>query len=355
MSLLDSKTYLEDLHTAVGAAKGLDRLSGATVLITGATGLIGSFVADMLLAANREAGLHVRVLAAGRDPERIRQRFAGAGDGLLPVAYDLLKPAVLPEASDYVLHAASPADPASFASTPVEILAGLVTGTHGLLEYARRCGAKRFLFVSSGEVYGRMPEGTEAFREEDAGFVDPQSPRSAYPNGKRAGETLCAAYTAEYGLETVAARPCHTFGATMTGSDSRAASQFLREAAAGRPVVLKSEGLQERSWCYAADCAAALLTILTEGRSMQAYNVACGTSQATIAALAEWIAETAGVPLIRENPQLATAVQGTPIQRQVLSPKKLDSLGWKACFSLNEGITRTLLTLQEMQFPVGTV
>ena len=197
--------------------------------------------------------------------------------------------------------------------------------------------------------------GTEAFREEDAGFVDPQNPRSSYPNGKRAGETLCAAYTAEYGLETVAARPCHTFGATMTGSDSRAASQFLREAATGRPVVLKSEGRQERSWCCAADCAAALLTILTEGRSMQAYNVACGTSQATIAALAEWIAETAGVPLIRENPQLATAVQGTPIQRQVLSPKKLDSLGWKACFSLNEGITRTLLTLQEMQFPIGTV
>ena len=100
MRLLDSKTYLEDLHTAVGTAKGLGRLSGATVLITGATGLIGSFVADMLLAANREGGLHVRVLAAGRDPERIRRRFAGAGDGLLPVAYDLLKPAVLPEAAD---------------------------------------------------------------------------------------------------------------------------------------------------------------------------------------------------------------------------------------------------------------
>ena len=218
-----------------------------------------------------------------------------------------------------------------------------------MLEYARRCGAKRFLFVSSGEVYGRMPEGTEAFREEDAGFVDLQSPRSAYPNGKRAGETLCAAYTAEYGLETVAARPCHTFGATMTGSDSRAASQFLREAAAGRPVVLKSEGLQERSWCYAADCAAALLTILTEGRSMQAYNVADSASRATIAALAEWIAEAAGVPLVREKPESANA--GTPIPRQVLSSEKLEALGWRARFSLQEGIGRTLTALREAGKP----
>ena len=345
MSLARSRTYRQDVQSAAEGVKGLEKLYGAAVLVTGATGMIGSFVTDLLLFAGREKGMQIRVLAAGRDPERIRARFPG--EDVIPVRYDLLEPAGIPQAADFVIHAASPADPASFAAKPAEILAGGVMGTHNLLEYARQCGAKRFLFVSSGEVYGRMPDQSEAFREEEAGFIDPMSLRAAYPNGKRAGETLCAAYSAEYGLNTVVARPCHTFGATMTERDSRAASQFLREAAAGRPVVLNSAGLQERSWCCAADCAAALVTLLTEGRCAEAYNVADSASHATIAELAARIAEAAGVPLLKETAGPLAGIPASPIPRQVLSDGKLKSLGWRARFTLQEGIARTLAALRE--------
>lgn len=343
--MLDSKTYLRDVESTAEGVQGLEKLCGATVLVTGATGLIGSFLTDVLLTANREAGLNIHVLAAGRSPERIRARFPGKD--VVPVRYDLLEPVGIGQAADYVIHAASPADPAAFGERPAEILAGCVTGTHALLRYAKRCGAKRFLFISSGEVYGRMPDDAVAFREEDVGYVDPMSPRSAYPNGKRAGETLCAAYSAEYGLDTVVARPCHTFGATMTERDSRAASQFLREAAAGRPVVLNSAGLQERSWCCATDCTSALLTILTEGKCAEAYNVADDASHATIAELAARIAAAAGVPLERRMTGPPAELPASPVPRQVLSGEKLKALGWRARFTLEEGIARTLSALRE--------
>ena len=137
-----------------------------------------------------------------------------------------------------------------------------------LLELAKKCRA-RVLYVSSGEVYG-FNTGVESFTEDYCGPLSLLTPRACYPSGKRAAETLCACYYAQYNVEAVIARPCHVYGPTMTKADSRAVAQFIRNALNHEDIVMKSRGTQVRSMCYVADCAAALLTVLLKGEPSQA-------------------------------------------------------------------------------------
>ena len=210
MRLYSSRVYVQDLEEAVYRVKELEQLKGKTVFLTGASGLIGSYLVDMLLTANRILDLQVRIYAAGRSRERLRERFKGAEtESLVYVEQDVEKPVNQGFAVDYVIHAASNAYPAAFLQDPVGTVMGNIAGTKNLLDYARTHGAKRFLFVSSGEVYGQGASDVEAYTEEYSGYVDYLSVRSCYPAGKRTAETLCCAYTSQYGLDTVIVRPSH--------------------------------------------------------------------------------------------------------------------------------------------------
>jgi nucleoside-diphosphate-sugar epimerase len=247
--------------------------------------------------------------------------------------------------ADYIIHAGGNAHPAAFQTDPVGTMIGNIFGTHSLLEYGRTHGTKRLLYVSSGEVYGQMDPDLDEFEENDCGYVDSTSPRSCYPASKRAAENLCASYWKQYGLETVIVRPCHTYGPTITDSDSRATAQFFRNALHGEDIVLKSAGTQLRSYCYAADCASAIMTVLACGESGQAYNSANPEDKITIAGLAETIAEAAGRNVIFAESDATDLAQRTPITKQVLSSKKLEALGWRGRYSTKEGVEHTLRIL----------
>lgn len=340
MGLYENPTYLADLDAAAEAARGLGRLRGKTVLVTGASGLVGSTVVDVLLRANAELGLGASVVATGRDVARLRRRFAGAPSGPEVEELDVCRPVVLGRRVDAILHAASNADPASITSDPVGTIEANVGGTGRLLAWGRGQGCTRFLYVSSGEVYGQMPVGSPAFSEGEQGYVDPLALRSCYPLAKRTAENLCVSFARQYGMECVSARLCHTFGVCASARDSRAHEQFLRAALAGRDVVLRSRGAQVRSYLYAMDTASALLTALALGESGRAYNVASGEI-ASVAGLARLIAGAAGTRVVFDVPARRGADE-TPIARQVLDASALRGLGWSPAFSLEDGVRHTL-------------
>lgn len=346
MNFYESKTYLQDLKTAITSTVGLEDLKNKRILVTGATGTIGSFLVDMLLEYSRE-GAETAVFAAGRSVERLEQRFGPANSQWLTcVPYDMMEPISWEFPVDYIIHGAGNAHPAAFNGDPVGTIVENVGGTYGLLCYARDHGVRRVCYLSSGEVYGQGDLSLAAFREDYSGYLDPLSPRSCYPTSKRAAETLCASFTKQYGLETVIVRPCHTYGPGITASDNRANVQFLRNALKGEEIVLKSAGTQMRSYSYVADCASAILTCLLKGEPGQAYNSANPEARVTIAGLAEIIAGSVGRRVVYADPDGVDLANRTPIARQVLDTAKLEALGWKGAFSVETGIWHTIAILE---------
>ncbi len=346
MFLYNSATYAQDLRIAVDATCDIEKLCGCSVLITGATGLIGSFLVDTLLAYNQD-GADIDIYALGRSSDRLKARFDGAiTDKLHFVEHDVNEKPAFDFSVDYVIHAASNAYPAAFATDPVGTILSNVLGTNYLLDYAKTHGVKRFLFVSSGEVYGQGEPSMEAFPEHYSGYVDPTKARSCYPASKRAAETLCVSYTKQYGLDTVIVRPCHTYGPNATKSDNRANVQFVNSAMAGEDIIMQSRGTQMRSYCYIADCASALLTVLLRGESCEAYNLANPAARVTIAGFAEAVAKATGRQVLFAGEDVPKDQQ-TPITYAVLSSDKLCALGWKGQYSVENGVLNTVKVLSD--------
>lgn len=349
MNFYKSESYKRDIEIAVKATVGIEKLFNSSVLIAGGSGLIGSYMADMLLYANKHMNANITVYAMDLSAERLASRYDGADtDKLHFVEHNVNE---LPDFDfdvDYIIHAASPAFPAAFNSDPVGTVMSNILGTKYLLDYGKDHGAKRMLYISSGEVYGQGDLSLESFDETYAGYVDPTSARSCYPNGKRAAETLCVSYTKQFGLDTVIVRPSHTYGPTVTKADNRANAQFVNKGLAGEDIVLNSAGNQMRSYTYLADSASAILSVLTSGESGNAYNIANSQSRTTIAGYAKEVAAQTGTNVIFADPDEVAKAEMTPIAKQVLSSKKLEALGWKGQFTVEEGIRHTLNIMREL-------
>lgn len=338
--------YRQDLSRALDVLPSLSPLKGARILITGATGLVGGCLTDLLDEASRRFGLGLTLFPMCRDVKRAEARFAHC-EKVCPLAGDVTgRLPDLPEA-DFIVHAASNAHPLAFSADPVGTMRANIFGTMNLLEVLRAQGHGRLLFLSTGEIYGENPLVRDGFSEEDFGRVDPMNPRSCYPESKRAAETLCASYARQYGVDALAARLCYVYGPTVTSSNSRADAQFLRKALAGEDIVLKSAGAQVRSYCYAADAASALVLLLQRGRAGQAYNVANRSSVHSIREYAQTLARLAGVSVTFDLPPEAERQGYSTVTRAVQNPAKLEALGWRPLFSLEEGLARTLRILTE--------
>jgi nucleoside-diphosphate-sugar epimerase len=324
--------YQQDLQKAIKQIT----LPKGNVLITGATGLIGGCLTDMLMMHSS-----CDVYALGRNRERAKRRFAAYWDNprFHFIEQDICKPLTLDVDFHYIIHAASNASPNFFQQSPVEVMKSNLDGLCHLVEYGLRHQMKRMVYISSGEVYG---EGDgSVFTEESSGHIDILSPRACYPSSKRAAETLCAAYIQEYGADIVIARPCHTYGPYFTESDNRVYAQFIRNVIRGEDIVMKSKGEQYRSWLYVVDCASAILTLLMKGLCGEAYNVADELSNITIRQLAEKTAAISGQQVVMDIKEDGNT---TPITRAVFSNQKIAQLGWKPLFGIDEGLQHTIQT-----------
>lgn len=287
------------------------------ILVTGASGLIGSCLVKTLSATGKY------------------NVFAGTRDWC-----DVTKPIEGTTQYHYIIHAASNAAPKAFSETPVEVMKSNLLGVMNLLDYGKEHGLERFLFISTGEVYGEG-DGRD-FSEDYQGFVDINSPRSCYPSSKRAAETLCAAYAKEYGIDYVIARPCHIYGPHFTKSDNRVYAQFIRNVLNGEDIVMKSTGSQMRSWCYVEDCVKALILILEKGKCGEAYNIADENSNISIRQLAEMIARIAGRKVVMEIPSDAEKAGYNTVTKSVFSTTKIKNLGWIIEGTMEEKMKETI-------------
>lgn len=348
MSIYEDSLYQEDLQTAIDSVVAIKKIYNSSIMITGATGLIGSFLVEMMLYLNEKRKANITIYALGRNKERLCQRFDMCGtDQLIFVEHDVNEEIKFDYQVDYLIHAASNAYPAAFRTNPVETIMSNIIGTQRLLDYANNHGTRRVLFVSSGEVYGQGDISIPAFEETYSGYMDSMQVRSCYPVSKRAAETLCCSYTEQYGLETVVVRPCHTYGPNVTKNDNRATVQFMNNVLNEEDIVLNSPGTQMRSYCYIADCASALMTVLIKGESKAAYNIANSQSVVTIAGFAKEVAKQAGRKIIFSNPDEVAKSERTPIAKQVLDSGKLNSLGWSGKYSLEKGVAHTISILRK--------
>lgn len=348
MALTDSTRYLQALERVI-SDMDLSLLSGKTILITGSTGMVGSCMTDLLMLWNQHSVRPCQVIASSRSESSAFSRFSCWWENpcFSFVAHDVSKAIVgFPDRVDYIVHAASNADPAKMAQFPVDTLLSNVCGTDNLIQYGRTHGMKRFLYVSSGEMYGQPNEAFDDFTETYCGPIDHSNPRACYPVGKRASEVLCQSYIAQYGIEAVIVRPCHLFGPTMTRSDSRAVSEFLRSAAAGEDIVLKSAGTVERSHCYVLDAVKGLLCVLLNGQNGEAYNIADRKYQMQIRQFARYAAESGGAALKFEKPSDLEASGYSKVGRAVLSAAKLRALGWQPDDSV-DAIEETVAILKD--------
>ena len=316
-----------------------EKLSGCNILVTGATGLIGGCLVEALMM-NPNRDYHV--YASGRNEERARKRFAAFADdeAFHFIRYDVMEPLDSEVRFDYIIHAASNASPNFFAQKPVEVIKSNIDGVANLMEYGLTHGMKRFMYVSSGEVYG---EGDgRVFTEDYSGYVDCTKPRSCYPTSKRAAETLCVSYAAEYGADVVIARPCHVYGPHFTEQDNRVYAQFIRNVLRGEDIVMKSTGEQFRSWCYVVDCASALLHILLKGGSGEAYNIADANSNISIRELAETIAKIGGKKVVIDVPNADEQKGYNVVTKSIFATDKLELLGWRAQSNMLDGLNHTI-------------
>lgn len=338
--------YINDLSAAAARLGDVSALAGKTVMVTGATGMIGACLTDLLAALDAKHALGLRIVALCRNEVRARARFAHRPQVEI-LSCDLTKHLGNLPRADYIIHAASNAHPMAFSADPVGTMTGNILGTMNLLEHLRAAGGGRLLFVSTGEIYGENPTVTHGFTEDSFGKIDSMNPRSCYPESKRAAETMCASYVRQYGADAVVARLCYIYGPTITPDNSRADAQFLRKAMAGEDIVMKSAGSQLRSYCYVTDAVTALLTILLRGQTGCAYNVASRESTHTIREYAETLARLAGVKVVFDLPPEAECAGYSTVSRAVQNPARLEKLGWRAAHTLESGMRLMLNILAQ--------
>ena len=314
-------------------------LSGRSILITGSTGLIGGCIVDALMKTpNRD----YHIYAGGRDIKRANERFKeyASCDTFHFVKFDVMYPLNSDVDFDFIIHAASYASPNAFIKTPVEVMKSNFIGVSNLMEYGLCHRMKRFVYISSGEVYG---EGDgRPFDENYSGYVNCMTPRSCYPSSKRAAETLCVSYAEEYGADVVIARPCHVYGPNFSEKDNRVYAQFIRNILNDADVVMKSTGEQFRSWCYVVDCVSAILYVLLKGEKEQVYNIADSQSVISIKDLAEIIAEIGNKSVVMEIPSSYESLGYNVVTKSVFSTEKLESLGWSIEGTMKEKLEKTI-------------
>jgi len=335
-----------DLDRILAADLPWDRFAGKRVLVAGAAGFLAAYLVETLLRANEtRGGAPAQVLALVRNPEAARARFArhlGRPD-LAFLFQDVC--AALPElAADFVIHAASPGTPTAFGRDPLGTFEANVLGTRNLLELAARGGSEGFLFLSSGEVYGLGNDTVVPTHEDAFGYLDPARVRSCYGEGKRAGETLCACYAARRGVPATMARIFHTYGPGMPLGDGRVFTDFVADVLAGRDLVIRSDGRASRAFCYLADTAEGLFTLLLKGTPGTACNVGNDQGELTVKELADLLAglEPALALQVRFAPRTDGDYLPSPIQRGCPDVARLRALGWAPRTSPREGFLRTL-------------
>lgn len=343
--------YKNELEDYVNQNKDwLSAFSSKSLFITGAAGLIGSYIIDLIITANEKFNTNITVFAVDKDEKLLNERFPDKyNDTVKKFICDVNEDDIPVDYADYVIHAASNTSPTDYATKPITTMRTNIIGTDRLLAHFCNKGIKRFMFCSSVEAYGQNNGDVDEFFEDYSGYVNCNTLRAGYPSAKRASEALCNAYAEEFkAFDFVISRIGRIYGPTVILGDAKAPTQFIMNAVKGEDIVLKSAGTQEFSYGYVGDCAIAMLKILADGKPGQAYNIADPNSRVLLRDFAQNCAIAGGKALVTSEPTAAEKAGYSKITKAVMNTDKLVSLGWSARFNVSDGVFRTVNYLKEL-------
>lgn len=308
-------------------------VANSTILITGATGLIGSTLVRCILGLNRQKRTEVKIIGLVRNIDKAKRLIED--DSVLWISYDLTDPIILKDINvDYVFHCACPTSSKFYIESPVELIKTSVQGSISILDFAKNNKVKGIVYLSSCEVYGSIIDDSEFLNENFSGYINPIDVRSGYPMSKRLVETLCHCYYKEYNVPVTIARLTQTFGAGVSLDDNRVFAQFSKSAIADENIELHTKGRSSKPYCYTIDAVIALFYLLIKGKHGEAYNIANEQSYISIKDLAEYIANTfskhSTVSMVERN-----NMGYAPETKLRMCTNKLESLGWKPLYSLD--------------------
>ncbi|WP_051920404.1 NAD-dependent epimerase/dehydratase family protein [Thermodesulfobacterium hydrogeniphilum] len=324
----------------------LDLLKNKKIFLIGGTGFFGRWLLERFVHFNNTFNLKTRLFILSRNPEKFlsnNPQFKKRKD-MVFVKGDVRNFEFLKEKFHYIIHAALPASYTQI--KPIELLDIGINGTKRVLEFAKYCKAEKFLFISSGVVYGKQLSEIKKLSENSFGSleINPENPKIYYAEAKRVGELLCYEAMKEWGLNIVIARCFSFIGPYMELNSHLAVGNFVRDALKGGPIIIKSDGRKINSYMYAEDLAIWLWTILLKGKPGEAYNVG-SEKEISLKELAQKIAEIYAELtgkkvdiIIKKQPE-----PGKIPERYVPSTEKAKKeLGLKETVSLEEAIRKTL-------------
>ncbi len=311
-----------------------NNLKGKTILITGATGFIGSYLVLFL------AKFNCKVVALTTNKNKAQKLFKNLSYVSI-VQQDVRTPLKYSGEVSYIIHAASITDSKTFIAEPIKTIDVNLIGTKNILEFAKDKDVEKFLYISSIEVYGIKNFGADVISEDDYGYMDILTARSSYAQSKKMCETMCIAYASEKNVPVNIARISQVFGGIIQENDNRMFAQFIKAAVYKNDIVLHTKGETVRTYCYLPDAAMGLIAILLNGESSHAYNVCNDDMTLSVKQLAEYIAGLFNLSVkfdISDNKNtgyLPTLIMPT-------TSKKLQNLGWRPSYTLETAIKETV-------------
>ena len=332
-----------DLDIIFSSAIDWECFRDRSALVTGATGRLGMYIVEALVKADIDWNLNLNVTVCARNEQKLKKVFGStlALPNVHAMVQDITEPISWDGKLDYIFHLAGAASPSDFTESPVDTLWGHVKGLRNILELARQKNVKKVFYVSTVEIYGdwASPEG---IREGDMGPMRCDTARACYPEAKRLGETMLAAYEAQYGIPYAGVRLCHTFGPGISLTDGRAFAEFIRCALEGRDIVLRSDGNAVRTYTYVADAIGAMLLAFTRG-DCHYYNVANPNNRISIRKLAELIAGLSPKGDVRVRFEEGTQkLQYLPFTLGLMDVDRITALGWHPQVDLTSAFRWTM-------------
>ena len=346
-----NKIILEDLQYIIEAPVDWTRLSGKTILISGANGFLPAYMVETLLFLYKKRIIQdVKVLALVRNLEKAKSRFKYYLNyaNLEFIVQDVCDPVNVDQKIDLIIHAASQASPKYYGIDPVGTLRANTVGTINMMKLAQSNPVESFLYFSSSEVYGLLDENKIPTTEIDFGYIDPTNVRSCYAESKRMGETICVSWLSQYGIPVKIIRPFHTYGPGMALDDGRVYADFIADVVNNRNIIMKSDGSARRAFCYLSDITIASFIILLNGKNGEAYNVGNPECELSIIDLARRLVELfpqKGLKIIKNEIQDSGYIK-SKVSRNCPDISKIKEFGWMPNVNIDNGFMRTILSYE---------
>lgn len=317
-------------------------IHNSNILLTGATGLVGSALLRELIRDNNYVTCPVRnkAKAKGLIEKDVFSRICWIETPLEDYLQNLNGN------YDYIIHGASPTASKYFVNNPVETLTFNISTTIMILDYAKCHDVKGVIYLSSLESYGTVTDNGNLIREDYQGYVNPLEVRSSYNIAKRTCECICHSYSKEYNVPVKIVRLTQIISSKVADNDMRVYAQFARSAAKREDIILHSEGFSARQYVYIDDAIEAILLVLLKGNDGEAYNVANEETYISVKDMADFVQKNF-------NPEHKVVIQKrddmgyAPVTKLKLSTQKLKDLGWSPKYGLYEMYDNLIMELRK--------